>query len=654
MEATASRSAARAFPAQTFPARTFPALLQEQCRIRGSRVAYREKEYGIWQSYTWEQVWTQVRELAEGFAALGFGRGDRICIVGDNRPHLYWGMLAAQCLGGVPVPLYQDSIEREMQFIVEHAEARFALVEDQEQADKFINIKAQCPKLEWLIYRDPRGMRNYRQPYLLGYEAVRERGRAFAGEHPQHLEREIAQCTEEDLAVICYTSGTTGRPKGVMLTHRNFAVASEDLIEYERMHDENLIAYLPMAWVGDFGLSFALALAGGYTVNCPENGATVMADLREVGPTVFIGPPRIWENLLTSVMIRMDDAAWIKRKFFHFFVGRAVALEKARERGRAPSWTGRILAALGGALVYGPLRDSLGLGRIRIAYTAGEAIGPELLCFFRAIGINLKQFYGQTEASVYVAIPRDGRVKSDTCGPPVPWTEVRVSESGEVEYRGPGVFKGYFKNPDATRAVFDGDWVKTGDAGFIDRDGHLKIVDRVKDVSRLTDGTLFAPKYIENQVKFSPFVKECVCVGQDRSYVAALVNIDPQAVGNWCERRNVTYTSYTDLAQKPEVYNLIAEEIAKANRTLAGDEQLRGAQIHRFLILHKELDADDEEITRTRKLRRGFISEKYKDLIDALYSGARHVTTQTKLTFEDGRTALVKADLGIRDVKCAA
>jgi long-chain acyl-CoA synthetase len=635
-------------------ARTFPALFQEQCARGGDRIAYREKEYGIWQSYTWTQAWAHVRDLAEGLAALGFRRGDRLCIVGDNRPHLYWGMLAAQSLGGVPVPLYQDSIEREMQFIVEHAEARFALVEDQEQADKLINVKEQCSTLQHVIYRDPRGMRKYDWPYLLGYEALCEKGRAFAKDHPGHLDREIALGREEDLAVICYTSGTTGRPKGVMLTHKNFAVASDNVIRYERMHEENMLAYLPMAWIGDFCLSFAMAIAGGYTVNCPESGATVMQDLREAGPTLFIGPPRIWENLLTSVMIRMDDAAWIKRKMFNWFVREGVALEKARERGGTPSWLARIANAVGNLLVYSPLRDSLGLSRIRIAYTAGEAIGPELLTFFRAIGVNLKQLYGQTEASVFVAMQQDGGVKSDTCGPPVPWVEVKVSDSGEVLYRGPGVFKGYFKNEEATKAAFDGDWVKTGDAGFIDHDGHLKIVDRVKDVSRLSNGTLFAPKFLENKVKYSPFVKECVCVGQGRGFVAALVNIDAQAVGNWCERHNITYTSYTDLAQKPEVYDLIAEEIAKANGTLAGDEQLRGAQIHKFLILHKELDADDEEVTRTRKLRRGFIAEKYKDLIDALFSGAGHVTTQTKVTFEDGRTALVKADLGIRDVKRAA
>ena len=634
---------------------TFPGQCLERRRQFGAhRIAYREKEFGIWQSYSWEATWTQVESFALGLAALGFTRGDRICIVGDNRPHLYWGMLAAQALGGVPVPLYQDSIEREMQYIVAHAEARFALVEDQEQGDKLINVKPECPHLQTIIYRDPRGLRNYGLDFLLSFESVQQKGEAFGRERPGYVEAEMAKGTEEDLAVICYTSGTTGRPKGVMLTHRNFLVTSENIIAYEGMHDENVLAYLPMAWVGDFFLSFGMAISGGFTVNCPESGATVMQDLREIGPTLFFGPPRIWENLLTSVMVRMDDAAWIKRKLFRASVDHAARIQKTRSAGGRPSLLDRTLSAFAQLLVLGPLRDSLGLRNIRIAYTAGEAIGPDLLDFFRAIGINLKQLYGQTEASVFIALQKEDKIKSDTCGPPMPWVPVRISPSGEVEFKGPGVFHGYLKNEEATRAAFDGEWVKTGDAGLIDHDGHLKIVDRIKDVSRLSDGTLFAPKYLENKVKFSPYIKECVCFGQGRPQVVALVNIDAESVGNWCERHNITYTSYTDLAQKPEVYDLIAGEIVKANRSIAEDEQLRGARIKRFLVLHKELDADDEEITRTRKVRRGFVGEKYKDLVEALYSDSRQVTTQTKVTFEDGRTATVRADLGIRDVRLAS
>ncbi len=645
MATTPSSAATRTFPGE---------CLARRRQFGAHRIAYREKEFGIWQSYSWDATCAQVESFALGLAALGFKRGDRICIVGDNRPHLYWGMLAAQALGGVPVPLYQDSIEREMQYIVAHAEVRFALVEDQEQADKIINVKPDCPQLETIIYRDPRGMRNYGLDFLLSFESVQRKGEAFGRERAGYFEAEIAKGTEEDLAVICYTSGTTGRPKGVMLTHRNFLVTSENIIAYEGMHDESVLAYLPMAWVGDFFLSFGMAIAGGFTVSCPESGATVMQDLREIGPTLFFGPPRIWENLLTSVMVRMDDAAWIKRKLFRASVDLAARMLKRRSAGQRVSLLDRVFSALGQLFILGPLRDSLGMRNIRIAYTAGEAIGPDLLDFFRAIGVNLKQLYGQTEASVFIALQKEDKIKSDTCGPPMPWVPVRISPSGEVEFKGPGVFHGYFKNDEATHAAFDGEWVKTGDAGLIDHDGHLKIVDRIKDVSRLSDGTLFAPKYIENKVKFSPYIKECVCFGQGRPNVAALVNIDAEAVGNWCERRDITYTSYTDLAQKPEVYDLIAGEIANANRSIAEDEQLRGAQIKRFLVLHKELDADDEEITRTRKVRRGFVGQKYNDLVEALFSDSRQVTTQTKVTFEDGRTATVRAELGIRDVRLAS
>jgi len=636
----ASREAPRTLPA---------AFLANRERLGRGAVAMREKDYGIWQSYTWEDSWEQVRDLAHGLAALGFKRGDRICIVGDNRPQLYWGMLAAQALGGVPVPLYQDSIEREMQFIVEHAEARFALVEDQEQVDKFAAIKPQCPALQCVIYKDARGLRTYRHEFLRDMAGVQEQGRAFGAAHPDFLEREIAQGREDDLALICYTSGTTGRPKGVMLSHGNFLETSRHIIAFERFHDESAMAYLPMAWVGD-SIFFGMAVCGGFTMNCPESAATVVQDVREIGPTLFFGPPRVWENLLTNVMVRMDDAAWIKRKPFRFFMDRAMRAQKLRNLGRPLGVWARLVQAVGNALVYAPLRDRLGMSRIRIAYTAGEAIGPETFDFFRAIGVNLKQLYGQTEASVFVALQKDGQVKPDTCGPPLPWVQVRISPAGEVEFKGPGVFKGYFKSEEATAAAFDGEWVRTGDAGLIDRDGHLKIIDRFKDVSRLADGTIFSPKYIENQLKFSPYIKEAVAVGMQRPYVAAMVNIDPLAVGSWAERHNLTFTSYADLARKPEVYDLVEGDVRRMNRRLAEDAELRGAQVRKFILLQKELDADDEEITRTRKLRRGFIGEKYKDLIEALFSDRERIAMEAKVTFEDGRTATVHAELAIRSV----
>lgn len=630
---------------------TFPALFFESAKKFGEKTtAIREKDYGIWQSYSWKEAEAQVTALASGLAALGFRRGDRACIVGDNRPHLYWAMLSVQCLGGVPVPLYQDSIEREMVYIVDHAEARFAIVEDQEQADKMINLKDECATLEHVVYVNPRGMRNYEVPYLKSYAEVQHLGTVYEQEHPQYVQQEVAKCKSEDLAIICYTSGTTGKPKGVMLTHANFVGPCFDLVEYESLNKEVALAYLPMAWVGDFFLSFALSTLGEVTVNCPESGATVIDDMREVGPTFFFAPPRIFENLLTSVMIRMDDAASFKKKGFHYFIQLAKRLLEKKGRGEKRTRWESIQYAIGELLVYAPLRDRLGMSRVRIAITAGEAIGPEIFDFFRSIGINLKQLYGSTEAGVFISLQQDGEVRSDTCGPPMPWVDLKIADNGEVLFKSPGLFKGYYKNEQATKESFDGGYYKTGDAGFLDHEGHLKIIDRVKDVTHLQSGTMFAPKYIENKLKFSPFIKEAVSIGQDRPYVTAMLNIDFESIGNWAERKNIAYTGYTDLAQKQEVYELIHEEVNRVNQSLEEDEQLRNARIHRFLILHKELDPDDDEITRTRKIRRGFIAEKYKDLIDGMYGDVDHVTTEAKLTFEDGRTATVKADLRILKV----
>ncbi len=633
---------------------TFPKLVARNARDWPRKVAIREKDLGIWLSYTWKDYLEQARLIALGLAALGFARGDKTAVVGDNRPQLYWAMLGTQALGGVPVPLYQDSIEKEMQFIVDHAEARFAVVEDQEQVDKLLHLKDQCPRLEWIIYDDPRGLRHYTQPFLVSFERLHELGRKFAAENPTYFEDQIAKGWADDMAVICYTSGTTGTPKGVMLSHRNLIVTGRTAASQEGLRrDDEVLAYLPMAWVGDHIFSYAQCILTGFAVNCPESAATVLHDLKEIGPTYFFAPPRIWENILTSVMIRIEDASWIKRRLFHFFLDVAQAIERRRLTGRPVPTRLRLLYALGHPLVYEPLKDNLGMRRIRLAYTAGEAIGPEIFLFFRALGINVKQLYGMTESSVFVAIQKDGDARLDTVGTPIPGVEIRISGEGEVLFRSPGTFQGYYKNPDATREMMEDGWVHTGDAGFIDHDGHLKIIDRAKDVSRLADGTLFPPKFIENKLKFSPFIKEAMCVGQGSTYVSALINIDLAAVGSWAERRNIPYTSYADLAQMPEVYELIYPEIVRVNKSLGEDELLRGAQIRKYLILHKELDADDQEMTRTRKLRRGFIAEKYKPLIDALYSDADHIKVEAKVTYEDGRTGTVRADVRIRDVEPA-
>ncbi|MBI1846582.1 MAG: AMP-binding protein [Candidatus Rokubacteria bacterium] len=634
---------------------TFPKLVRANARARGQAIAIREKDYGIWQAYTWAQYFEQARLIALGLASLGLARGDKVAIVGDNRPQLYWAVMGAQALGGVPVPLYQDSVEKELAYIADHAEVRFAVVEDQEQVDKLLHVRAQCPRLETIVYDDPRGMRGYAEPFLLSLEELQRRGRAFGEDHPRHFDDEVAQGRADDLAVMCYTSGTTGAPKGTMLSHRNLLFTATNAARREGLGaDDEVLAYLPMAWVGDHVFSYAQAIVTGFTVNCPESAATVLADLKEIGPTYFFAPPRIWESILTTVMIRVEDCAWPKRRMVHFFLDLAQDMERRRLSGRGVAPVQRLLYPLGRLLVYGPLRDNLGFRRIRVAYTAGEAIGPEIFVFFRSLGINVKQLYGMTESSGLIAIQRDGEVRLDSVGTPLPGVEIRISDEGEVLFRSPGVFRGYYKNPEATeRTVRDG-WVHTGDAGFIDGAGDLRIVDRAKDVSRLADGTMFAPKYLENKLKFSPYVKEAVCVGQDRPFVAALLNIDLAAVGNWAERRGITHTSYTDLSQKPEVYELVGREVARVNATLLDDEVLRGARIKRFLILHKELDPDDEEVTRTRKVRRGYIAQKYAGLIEALYGSGDHVEVEAKVTYEDGRVGMIRADVRIRDAEVVA
>jgi long-chain acyl-CoA synthetase len=608
----------------------------------------REKDYGIWQSYTWRDYFEQGRLIALGLASLGCRRGDRVAIIGDNRPQLYWSVLATQALGAVPVPLYQDGVEKEMEYILDHAEARFAIVEDQEQVDKLLHVRARCPRLEKIVYDDARGLRAYSEPFLMSLEELQEEGRKFSIGHPSYFEDELDKGRVDDPAIICYTSGTTGAPKGAVLSHRNLVTTARNAAEFEGLRsDEEILSYLPMAWIGDHIFSYAQAILVGFAINCPESAATVLHDLREIGPTYFFAPPRIWESLLTNVMVRVEDAAWPKRRLVRFFLDLAQELERARLAGRPVSRWRRALYPIGELLVYGPLRDNLGLRRVRRAYTAGEAIGPEIFLFFRGLGINVKQLYGMTEASVFITIQRDGDVRLDSVGTPIKDVELRISEQGEVLFRSPGVFQGYHKNPDATAQVMVDGWFRSGDAGFVDAAGHLKIIDRVRDVSRLATGTLFAPKYIENKLKFSPYVKEAVCIGQDRPYVTALVNIDLTAVGNWAERRNIAYTSYADLSQKPEVSELIRQEVARVNASLREDAMLRDAQIRKFLILHKELDPDDEEITRTRKVRRGYIAQKYAALIDALYGDRDHVQVEARVTYEDGRTGTVRADVRI-------
>jgi long-chain acyl-CoA synthetase len=636
------------------PAETFPQLMARNARQRGDRPAFREKEYGIWQTYSWRQVLDETRAFAAGLASLGFARGDKLVIVGDNRPRLYWAMCAAQMLGGIPVPVYQDSVAAEMAYVVEHAEARFALAEDQEQIDKLLEIQGQVPGLKTLIYEDERGLRDYQD--LLSYAQVQAKGRDALAAKPGFLDAEIGQGKGSDPSVMLYTSGTTGRPKGVVLTYDNLRASAENAASFEGLTErDELLCYLPMAWVGDHIFSYAQGLVTGLTVNCPESAATVQTDLREIGPTYYFAPPRVLENIITTVMIRMEDAGAFKRRMFAYFMALARRVGGALLDAKPVGLADRLLYWLGDKLVYGPLKNTLGLSRVRVAYTAGEAVGPDIFNFYRSLGINMKQLYGQTESSVFVTIHPNRDVRLDTVGKVAPGMEVRIADSGEVMFRGPGVFHEYYKNPQATAETKTPDgWVHSGDAGYVDDDGHLHIIDRAKDVGKLNDGTLFAPKFIENKLKFFPHINEAVAFGDKRDFVTAMINIDLTAVGNWAERHDIAYASYQELAARPEVYDLIAGEVAQVNADLAKDPRMAGAQIRRFLILPKLLDADDGELTRTRKVRRGFIGERYAQLIAALYGGQSSAHIRTEVTFEDGRKGVVEGDVAIRDVGGAA
>ena len=632
---------------------TYPRLLFHHAKVRPNAPAMREKHLGIWQTWTWADVAERVRALACGLASLGFRRGDNLAIIGDNRPHLYMMMSAAQCLGGVPVPLYQDAVAAEMLFVLQDAGVRFAIVEDQEQVDKLLEIKDQLSSLEHIIYDDPRGMRHYNQPFLHDVHELMEMGRIHDRNHSDFLNAEIEKGHFDDVSVMLYTSGTTGKPKGVCQTHAAFIAAAQGGAQVDKLGpDGDILSYLPMAWAGDYLFSYAQALVCGFTINCPESGETVMTDLREIGPTYYFAPPRVFESLLTSVQIRMEDAGPLKQRLFRHFMAVAKRCGGDILDGKPVSAGDRIRYWLGNLLIYGPLRNVLGMSRIKVAYTAGAAIGPELFSFYRSIGINLKQLYGQTETCAYVCLQPDGQVKSDTVGAPAPGVEIKIADNGEVLVKGPMLLKEYYKRPDATAETINAEgWFMTGDAGFLDEDGHLKIIDRAKDVGKLSNGAMFAPNYIENKLKFYPFVKEAVCFGHDRDMVCAFINIDVGAVGNWAERRNIAYSGYTDLAGKAQVLELIKSCIEEVNAALAHDAMVADSQVHRFLVLHKELDPDDDELTRTRKVRRNFIAEKYKVLIDALYGGKGNQYIETEVKFEDGRRGKVSADLAIIDVK---
>nr|WP_296017059.1 AMP-binding protein [uncultured Acidovorax sp.] len=639
---------------------TFPKLLLQHAAERPDAPALREKEYGIWQTHTWADLVRLVEQIAAGLHQAGLQRHEHLVVIGANRPRLYATMLAAQSLGAIPVPLYQDAVAAECIFPLNNADVRFCLVEDQEQVDKLLEIREQCPRISHIYYDDPRGLRKYTEEGLSSLDALIESGKAFAASQPGWFPAEVAKAQPGDVAAMFFTSGTTGNPKGVVHTHSTLLDRASAGAEFDKLTgSEEVLAYLPPAWIGQNIFSYAQWLACGYVVNCPESASTVTIDLKEVGPTYYFAPPRIFEGLLTSVMIRMEDAGTLKRKMFEACMRVAKRVGPALMDGEPVGTLDRLKYALGNVLVYGPLRNNLGFSRVRVAYTAGEAIGPDLFTFYRSIGINLKQLYGSTETAVFVCLQPDNQARADTVGVPIRGVQIKVADNGEILVKSAGLLKEYYKNPAATAEVLTADgWYHTSDAGFLDAHGHLKIIDRVKDVGRIqggaNDGAMFAPKYVENKLKFFPHIKEVVALGDKREKVCVMVNIDFDAVGNWAERRNLPYAGYTDLAQKPEVYELIRECIEKVNADLATDAMLAGSQISRFLVLHKELDADDGELTRTNKVRRGFIAEKYAVLVDALYAGRTEQYIETQVKFEDGRTGSVSATLKLMDTKTFA
>jgi long-chain acyl-CoA synthetase len=632
---------------------TFPRLLLHHATTRPDAPAIREKDLGIWQAWTWRQVADEVRALACGLAAQGFKRGMTLAVIGENRPRLYWAMAATQSLGGIPVPIYQDAVAQEMVYVFHNADIEFAIVEDQEQVDKLLEIMPQCPKLRHIVFDDSRGLRHYTQPELMSFDNLQALGREFDSRNPEFFLEEIAKGASTDVASMFYTSGTTGNPKGVIHTHQALITAGRAGAELEGLRPEDeVIAYLPMAWIGQNIFSYTQSYVVGFCISCPESAETVGADMREIGPTYYFAPPAVLEGLLTQVTIRIEDLWWGGRRAYAYFMGLARRVGGRLLDGEPVGLKDRILYWLGNVFLYGPLRNMLGMSRVRVAYTAGAAIGPDLFVFYRSIGINLKQLYGSTETAVFVCVQPNGQVRSDTVGPPVKGVEVKVADSGEILIRSPGLFREYHRNPEATAEAKDAEgWFHTGDAGYFDRDNHLKIIDRAKDVGRLADGTLFAPQYLENKLKFFPYVKEAVAFGHGREFASMFVNIDLVAVANWAERRNLSFSGYTDLASQPAVYDLIRECVESVNRDLAADPKLGGSQIRRFLILHKELDPDDGEITRTRKVRRGFIAEKYGVLVGAIYGGKSECFIETQVRFEDGRTGSISATLRIADAK---
>lgn len=624
-------------------AETFPQLLLERVQEFGQRPALREKDYGIWQSVSWDEYLEHVRYFCQGLVSLGLTPPDTVAIIGDNRPEWIYTELAAQAAGAKSIGIYQDAVVQEMIYVITHAQVRFIVVEDQEQVDKILEMWDELTGVEKVIYYDPKGLRNYTEEFLMYFPDVEELGRKFEQENPGWFEKSVAQGKADDVAILSTTSGTTGAPKLAMMTHRNLMTQGKSLMSLDPLNpDDRFVSFLPMSWIGEQMMSFACSLQTGFTLNFPEEPETAITNIREIGPQAMFSPPRIWENLVSQVLVKMEDSTPFKKRVYNWAMQIGYEMADLRFRKEEPSTGQKIKYFLADWLVFQEIKDHLGLRHIKRAYTGGAALGPDVFRFFHALGVNLKQVYGQTEASGLTVIHRDGDIKFQTVGTPMPGTEVKIAESGEILLKSAAIFKGYYNNPEATAEALRDGWLHSGDAGYFDEDGHLIVIDRAKDVMTLHDGTKFSPQFIENKLKFSPYVKEAVVFGGDWPFVTAMINIDMENTGKWAENHQIAYTTYTDLAQKPQVYELVREQVQTANADLPS-----AARIQRFLLLHKELDADDAELTRTRKVRRNFVAQRYDDIISALYSQNDHLDIESNITYQDGRTATIKTRLKI-------
>jgi len=623
---------------------TLPGLLANHAASRPDEVALREKEFGIWQEITWAEYLARVRGFSLGLTELGVEEGDRVAIIGDNRPEWVIAELASQTAGILPLGLYQDAIADELAGILEAAEARVIVAEDQEQVDKVLEVRDRLPGLEHVVYYDRRGMYGYEAPGLMSFEEVETLGDGLHERSPGEFDRRLAAVRPDDVALLCTTSGTTSVPKLAMLSHENLLTMASQLESVDAMHaDDDFVSFLPLAWIGEQMVAVASGLLAGFTVNFPEETATARQDTREIGPAFLMSPPRIWENMVSDVQVMAEDTTPLKRWIYRWAMKQGAARAEARFRGQRVGFAGSVGHRFADWMVFGPVRDQLGLARVRRAYTGGAALGPDVFRFYHAIGVNLKQLYGQTEVSGISVVHRDDDIRFQTVGVPLPRTEIRISEEGEILCRSPAVFQGYFKNPAATAEALEDGWLHSGDAGYFDDHGHLVVIDRVADVMKLADGSSFSPQFVENKLKFSPYVGEAVVFGGSGApFVTAMIAIDMENAGQWAERRRIPYTTFTDLARRTEVYDLLRQHVAEVNGDLPP-----AARIHRFLLLYKELHADDAELTRTRKVRRRHIAGRFREIIDALQGDHDSVAVASEITYQDGRTAAVEHELRI-------